>query len=136
MKHSLMARTGAMLAAASFVLLGSLSAGAANASTVSHSAVSAVAASASTPAGEIGIQSVWLPYDYSAIKSAGACEARRNYLIMVVDWISTSNSRCQRFTQISCGSTSYYWYVMVLQPDGGRIAGREALPAEPVAALC
>jgi hypothetical protein len=61
-----------------------------------------------------GIQSVWVPYDNAKITSADGCERRRTYLVNNVNWITTSNSRCQSFPD---GSRTI-WKVKVLSDSG------------------
>lgn len=130
MKSSPLTRASAVLAAAMFVIIGSIAGSPVYASPAAPQSLQSSAAANA----ESGNQAVWAPYDRSAIKSSSSCESRRSWLIANVDWIKTGNSRCQKFTQSTCGSSSSYWYVMVLSPDGARIA--DPREVAPVVAAC
>ncbi|QWL30258.1 hypothetical protein [Rathayibacter toxicus] len=44
----------------------------------------------------------WVPYDNAAITSEGNCEARRQWLIANVNWMTQTNSDCWSFYQPGC----------------------------------
>lgn len=96
-------------------------------------AAPAVPQVASSAQASITINAVWAPYDNSAITSAGNCEARRTWLINNVNWITTANSRCQKFSIPACPTARTIWKVMVLTGSGTRSVVREEAPLEAAA---
>ncbi|MCU1529774.1 MAG: hypothetical protein JWP75_3537 [Frondihabitans sp.] len=71
------------------------------------------AQAAPTGAPPISPTNVWRPYDNANITSSANCQARRSWLIRNLNWITTINSRCQKFSIPQCPKPRTTWKVMV-----------------------
>jgi hypothetical protein len=78
----------------------------------SHVAVSPSSVTASSTTNSVQPRILtWTPYDGAAIGTYQKCLNRLNYLRSVRPDITHWD--CQQFPQGGCGSSSYYWMVMV-----------------------
>ena len=60
-------------------------------------------------------------------------QLRSTWLINNVNWITTANSRCQKFSIPACPTARTIWKVMVLTGSGTRSVVREEAPLEAAA---
>jgi hypothetical protein len=132
LKNKFLTRTAAVFVAASFILLGSVAATPA----IAAPAGSQSSVTSQAPTDVAGTLATWTYYDGSKITSAPKCASRLSYLRANVDWIKTSNSRCQEFKSQVCGGSTSYWMVMVLAGTGARVITLpESAPAAELEAL-